>query len=496
MPTRTKSYFFPSRNLLLTASLVTAALAASCGGKNIGQELDDLQGRISSTAGQVGSTAGLTELQLLDTLAMKVQELRVQWKDTLGDSIASLDLEQQKTLDTLSQAVGKVDSLIDHTTRLEDLAVLDVNVLLSKAGLAPSNEIRRIVPSAQAHKDSGVYSYEVTLPLFGTGNEITGIRLNGVDVLKWKKDVPPHGFRLDIPTGLIETSFSEWDLSKGQLQIDLKTPEPWWKLWKSSLKQTVTIDTGLFPRHPLRYWFASHPHRYEIDRDPAHLEKVNSPPTMIPGCGVSGCQWFFNICATAPVGAEPTSDLFEQHDSFNGWGEFHPPPTVLANVTCIVYRQNSHNQNRTVWFSTHYHPVKDVPETHYYTLLPLSAEGHPAHEPDASQSQMVLLSKSTAPTSPASAPPDGGNGGGPPTPNPTYAPPNGDAGPSPRPLDLGRTYILQIDREINWELVVQAFSGETITLSPTVLAPLQGSPKVISVRTEPGRLRIDTTSPY
>ncbi len=80
--------------------------------------------------------------------------------------------------------------------------------------------------------------------------------------------------------------------------------------------------------------------------------------------------------------------------------------------------------------------------------------------------------------------------------NPTYAPPNGDAGPSPRPLDLGRTYILQIDREVNWELVVQAFSGETITLSPTVLAPLQGSPKVISVRTEPSRLRIDTTSPY
>src|ERR1700741_1294414 len=28
------------------------------------------------------------------------------------------------------------------------------------------------------------------------------------------------------------------------------------------------------------------------------------------------------------------------------------------------------------------------------------------------------------------------------------------------------------DREVNWELVVQAFSGETITLSPTVLAPM------------------------
>jgi hypothetical protein len=493
MPRQAKESAFQFQRLMLTGILAFAALAASCGGKNIGQELDDLQGRISSTAGQLGSTAGLTELQLLDTLTMKVQELRVEWKDTLGDSLTSLDLEQQKTLDTLSQAVGKVDTLVDHTTRLEDLAVLDVNVLLSKAGLAPSNEIRRVVPSAQAHKDSGIYSYEVTLPLFGTGNEITGVRLNGADVLKWKKDVPPHGFRLDIPAGLIESSFSDWDLAKGQLQIDLKTPEPWWRLWKSSLKQTVTIDTGLFPRHPLRYWFASHPHHYEIDRDPAHLEKVNSAPTMIPGCGVSGCQWFFNICAAAPVGAEPVGDLFEQHDSFNGWGEFHPPPTVQANVTCIVYRQNSHNQNRTVWFSTHYRPVKDVTETHYYTLLPLSAQDAPAGDAPASPSQMVPLSKSTAPPSGVS---ETGNGGGPPTPNPTYAPPNGDAGPSPRALDLGRTYILQIDREVNWELVVQAFSGETITLSPTVLAPLQGSPKVIAARTEPGRLRIDTTSPY
>jgi hypothetical protein len=195
------SRYFSKLTCLLV--IVLASFVNSCGGKNIGQELDDIQGRIVSTAGQLGSTAGLTELQLLDTLAMKVQELRVQWKDILGDSIATLDLEQQKTLDTVSQAVGKVDTLIDHTTRLEDLAVLDVNVLLAKAGLAPSNEIRRIVPSAQSHKDSGLYSYEVTLPLFGTGNEITGVRLNGVDVmisqsLHWECPIGSHGIDLQL----------------------------------------------------------------------------------------------------------------------------------------------------------------------------------------------------------------------------------------------------------------------------------------------------------
>jgi hypothetical protein len=96
-----------STRLMCIITILLTAFLGSCGGKNIGQELDDLQGRIVSTAGQLGSTAGLTELQLLDTLAMKVQELRVQWKDILGDSITTLDLEQQKTLDTVSQAVGR-----------------------------------------------------------------------------------------------------------------------------------------------------------------------------------------------------------------------------------------------------------------------------------------------------------------------------------------------------------------------------------------------------
>ncbi len=134
----------------------------------------------------------------------------------------------------------------------------------------------------------------------------------------------------------------------------------------------------------------------------------------------------------------------------------------------------------------------DVPETHYYTLAALSADGTSAGNGSDVQSQMVPLSRSIVSSSAAKP-----NSGEPaPVPNPTYVAPNGDAGPTPRLLDLGRTYIVQVDREVNWELVVQAFSGETITLSPTVLAPLQGAPKVVAVRTEPGRLRIDTTPPY
>jgi hypothetical protein len=63
-------------------------------------------------------------------------------------------------------------------------------------------------------------------------------------------------------------------------------------------------------------------------------------------------------------------------------------------------------------------------------------------------------------------------------------------------LDFGRTYIVPVAREVNWELVVQAFTGETISLSPTALTPTDKQPKVVAAKTEPGRLRFDTTAPY
>jgi hypothetical protein len=50
------------------------------------------------------------------------------------------------------------------------------------------------------------------------------------------------------------------------------------------------------------------------------------------------------------------------------------PPRISDNTICLTYVQHSHNQTRTVWFSAHYRPLKDVPETHYFTLVPQSAD--------------------------------------------------------------------------------------------------------------------------
>ena len=518
MPCRAHNWLLPSRSLLLATAFVLAVFVSSCGGKNIGQQLDDLEGQISSVAGQLGKTAGLTELQLLDTLKMKVEELRVQWKDILGDSISSLDLEQQKTLDNISQATGKVQSLIDSSTKLEDLAVLDVSVLMSKVGLAPSDQIRRVVPSAQIHKDSGIYSYEITLPLFGTENKITGIRLNGLDVMGWKQDVPPHGIRLNIPADKVEPAFDDWQLQTTKLEIDLNVPQTSWKFWKSPLKETLVINTGLFPRHPLRYWFAEHPIHQEIDPDPAHLAVVNAPPTMIPGCGNSGCYLSYNVCAVAPVGSQPTGDSFNYQDSFSGWGSFAPPARVSDNTVCLTYVQHSHNQNRSVWFSAHYRPLKNVTDTQYFTLEPFvvktpASSGIPGRttqsaDPATKAVQEHLQQQARQPSQLVTTflgpfgisgslqvgPPS--NGSAAPVGNPTYHAPNGDTGPTPRALDFGRTYIVPVDREVNWELVVQAFTGETISLSPTALTPTDKQPKVVAAKTEPGRLRFDTTAPY
>jgi hypothetical protein len=541
----------PLPNLAKLAILTVLLLPIeSCGGPNIGQMLDDLQGKIASTGGLLGHTAGLAESQALDILALRVQELRSQWKDILTDGVNTLDTEQQKTIDNIRKGTANVNGVIDHTTHLEDLAVLDAGAILGRFGLGSGTEIRRIEPSALIHKRTGLYSYVVTLPLFGTGNKIKDIYIcfagsackpvgdshkiegSGVDVFQYKNDSPPHSFRLDIPVDQLESAFDDWKLGRATLMIDIETPTTkWWKPWSAPIKQTLKLDTGLFPRYPLRYWFAEHPHHTEIDTDPAHIQVVNSPQTLIPGCGNSGCYWSYNVCATAPPGSQPVGPAFDPHDSFNGWGSFIGASTISSNLTCWTYQQHSHNQNRNVWFSAHYQPTKDVADNVYYVLKPLivppnrtSAEistarlelasynplpGHfirpqlqevikkmneaSSQMNNALQSALQVAGSTTANNQLANQPPP--NGGPDPVANPKYYAPTGDTGPVPRPLEYGMTYLAPYHLGVNYEFVVQSFTGELITSTPT---HNPGGPKSqLEVAPENGeRLRIDTIAPW
>jgi hypothetical protein len=498
-----KPLYFSLSALKRIASLFVLAIVTfpllSCGSKNVGQMLDDVEGQIQKMAGGLGSTADLTELQLLDTLLMKVKELREQWKDVLGDTVDKLDLEQQKTLDTLTQATSKVHGVLDHVTQIQDYAVLDMNVLLSKVGLASNDQIRRVTPSAQSFKKAGLYTYRITLPLFGTGNKVEQISIGDVDVTQWKRDDPPHAIILDVPVKQMDHLFDEWDLKRPELKIHLKGQKSWWQFWAKDPESDVVIHTGTFPRQPIRYWFAEHPHHSEVDM--AQFAEVSSPPTMIPGCGSSGCYRSWEVCAVAPVGTAPTGELLEKHDSFGGWGDFLPPPRVSTNLTCMTYQQHSHDTNRSVWFKTRYHPLVDKEDTNYFTLLPLTADGEakpsvnkPAQQGssaavanlNAAVSQLVLLGGAISASASITT-----SGSGPVS-NPTYNPPNGDTGPTPRPMSLEATYVVQVPQpDIGWELVAQPFTGNPIILSPTKL-----SDPMITVRREPGRLLIETKSPF
>ena len=477
----------------------TVLILSSCGGPNIGQSLDDLQGKITSAGGILGHTTGLAEEQAFDILKLRIQELRVQLKDSLNESINTLDTEQSKTLDNLRKGTDQVHSVINHATKLEDLAVLDVNAIMSKFGLSVGPEIRRVEPSALTYKRSGYYSYVVTLPLFGTGNTITGIRVNNIEVMQFKSDLKPHGFRLDIPVGKLEPSFDDWKLMLARLEIDLQTPtSKWWKPWAAPIKQTLLVSTGLFPRYPLRYWFAEHPHHSDVDSDPAHVQVMNSPQTLIPGCGNSGCYLSYNVCAAAPVGAQPVGDAYDPHDSFNGWGQFIGNPVSNGNLTCWTYQQHSHNQNRNVWFSAHYRPLKDVTDTVYYVLTPLTVPSVPLTAKQAANFEVArangnasMLSISSMTFGASMSTPSQGDG---PVSNSKYFAPSGDTGPVPRPMAYEFTYFGPYHIGVNYELVVQAFTGDTITLTPTA----GGGPKSqLDVAPENGeRLRIQTKAPW
>src|SRR5579872_5139658 len=327
-------------NLLKGASFLIVGMACSlmtsCGPKNLGQQLDDLEGKITSTAGLLGHTGGLAEEQMLDILTLRIEELRKEWATDLTKSVDTLNTEQQLTLNNFDVALGGIHGVLNHVVTIEDLGVLDANVFLSKFGLARTDQVRRVVPSAQIHKRSdGYYIYDISLPLFGTGNTIKGIKINDIDVLSYKIDEPPHSFRISVPAEKLESYFDDWKLGRANIVIDLDVPNRhWWNLWSGHLTKPITISTGLFPRYPLRYWFAQHPVHQEIDTDPAHVQIANSPQTLIPGCGASGCYWSYSVCAVAPIGSQPIGDIIAKYDSFQGWGDFIGPVSVSNNLTC------------------------------------------------------------------------------------------------------------------------------------------------------------------
>jgi hypothetical protein len=528
MTTRVSSFVLKAHALVAVCLLVH--LMTSCGGKNLGQELDDLEGRITSTAGLLGHTGGLAEAQMLDILKLRIEELRKEWAGDLTKGVNTLDTQQQMILNNFNTALGGIHGLLNHLVTIEDMATIDGNVFLSKFGLARTDQIRRITPSAQIHKRlDGYYIYQITLPLFGTGNTIKDIKINDLDVFSYKTDEPPHSVRISVPADKLEQYFDDWKLGRANILISLEVPNGhWWNMWSGHTTIPITISTGLFPRYPLRYWFAQHPVHQVIDTDPGHLQPANSPQTLIPGCGVSGCYWSYSVCAVAPLGTRPTGEIIAKYDSFQGWGEFVGPVSVSNNLTCWTYRQHSHNQNRNVWFSTRYQPLTDVQDIVYYNLVP--ADVPKVHSNlDSGRTQLLpvsfpvipagnyqiaeqvqravkmateasqLVISGASPVGSANNPPP--NGAANPVENANYFPPNADTGPTPRPIEYGMTYFAPYKLDVNFELVVQAFTGEPpITLSNTVLSSrqFQGSDvRQLQAAPENGtRLRIDTTAPY
>jgi hypothetical protein len=116
----------------------------------------------------------------------------------------------------------------------------------------------------------------------------------------------------------------------------------------------------------------------------------------------------------------------------------------------------------------------------------------------ANQASQLTIAGASAAGSANNPPPNGATD---PVANANYFPPNKDTGPTPRSLEYGKTYFPPYKLDVNFELVVQAFTGEPpLTLSTTVLSspPFQGSTvHQLQAAPENGtRLRIDTTAPY
>ncbi len=63
----------------------------------------------------------------------------------------------------------------------------------------------------------------------------------------------------------------------------------------------------------------------------------------VGGCGESGCNAYYNVCAAVPIGVAVTRTV-NLYDSFSGWGGFGAL-TVLDGSVCHVYTKISSSGN-------------------------------------------------------------------------------------------------------------------------------------------------------
>jgi hypothetical protein len=357
--------------LVLGGLLVLVVNLSSCGGavsaigvigggvatKFLLQDMDDRATHViqnAAASGSLVSSKAARDVQLLIDAARQNlhNELDVQWD--------KLDREKIDFLRELNAEVDKIQDMGQQFGKLEDTVFLDTDTLASRLPFAQNiPRIRRIEGSSQYFKTDGDYKLLLTASLFAPFGPETKV-LVGNEVMQINQQ-PPYSAILTIPHDKLQ--FNDFQTVEIPLKITTQIEQKHFlsKNEKKSYEFTAYIE--LYPKYPAYYQMDESVNAMVVDNSRTEVSKGER--TTIAGCGDSGCNAYYNICAPFPVGAQYIQTV-NLYDSFSGWGGFGAVSVGVGNA-CQVYWQHSHNVARNVSIDVLYYPLK--PEIQHTPVL-------------------------------------------------------------------------------------------------------------------------------
>lgn len=367
--------------LVVTTSIVLMLNLSACGAPVSGigvigggiatklllQDMDDRATHViqnAAAAGSLLSSKAARDVHLLIDAARQNlhDELDVQWD--------KLDREKVDFLRELNAEVDRIQDLGSQFGNLEDTAYLDTDTLASRLPFAQKMpRVRRIEGSSQYFKTDGDYKLLLTANLFEPFGPKTKV-LVGNEMMQVTQQ-PPYSATLTIPHEKLH--FNDFQTVEVPLKITTEIAQKHFLAKNETHVYEFTAYIELYPKYPAYYQMDESVNAMVVDD--TRTAVANGGKMLIPGCGDSGCNAYYNVCSPFPVGAQYIQTV-NLYDSFSGWGGFGAVSVGVGNV-CQVYWQHSHNVARNVSIDVLYHPLKAEIQHTPVLLQPVVAEKSP-----------------------------------------------------------------------------------------------------------------------
>ena len=338
--------------------------------------LDKLSDKAKNVVQDAGGVGSLLISKAARDVQLEIMAARIQLHDELGKQWDTLDQQKVSVLKAMDSSLDKLHSAIGQVSRMQDDLVLDVDSTLNKIPfLKETKTIRRIWGASQYFRPNGIYIVTIHGNIFDAAAGSPDVTIGGRRLTTPPIVQPPYDVRLEIPATLLNDRFRDRKVTQVPVIIKQKVAGRSYsfQLWRDEfVTQEFTFQLELFPKFPAAYRVTEYNEEPAFDQSRTLVWPRRE--TLIPGCGDSGCNAYYQICEDVPPGNQPMAAINFYDSRGVGWYSGFANPVVTSTGVCATYWQHSHNTARNVGFDVQYHPATTTIIEKDIELVPISGE--------------------------------------------------------------------------------------------------------------------------